>query len=86
MDGKRSSPIESENDGPKDLNELDRPVGSYFDCSIEDNLGSKSEMDLDIDDRIDSNFNHNRLPGSHSHIDSYLTEIYLLYLTRATSF
>jgi hypothetical protein len=26
------------------------------------------------------------LPGSHSHIDSYLTEIYLLYLTRATSF
>ncbi|WP_348303771.1 hypothetical protein [Methanothrix sp.] len=85
-DGKRSSPIESENDGPRDFNELDRPVGSYFDCSIEDNLGSKSEEDLDIDDRIDSYINHNRLPGSRSHIDSYLTEIYLLYLTRATSF
>jgi hypothetical protein len=26
------------------------------------------------------------LPGSRSHIDSYLTEFYLLYLTRATSF
>ncbi len=86
MDGKRSSPIESENDGPRDFNELDRPVGSYFDCSIEDNLGSKSEEDMDIDDRVDSYFNHNRLPGSRSHIDIYLTEFYLLYLTRATSF
>lgn len=85
-DGKISSPIESENNGLRDFNELARPVGSYFDCYSEDNLGSKSEEDLDIDDRIDSYFNHNRLPGSHSHIDSYLTEIYLLYLTRATSF
>ncbi len=86
MDGKRSSSIQSENDGPRDFNELARPVCSYFDCSIEDSLGSKSEENPDIDDWIDGYFDQHRLPGSPSHIDSYLTEIYLLYLTRATSF
>lgn len=85
-DGKRSGPIQSEIDGPRDNSEPDRPVGSYFDCYVEDNLGSKSEEDLDPGGRIIGYFDSRRFSGRQGHIDSYLTEIYLLYLTRASSF
>ena len=85
-DGKRSGPIQSEIEGPMDNREPDRPVGSYFDCYVEDNLGSKSEVDLDPGGRIISDFDSRRFSGRQGHIDSYLTEIYLLYLTRASSF
>ena len=86
--GKRSSlsPIQREIDGPMDSIEPDRPVGSYFDCYVEDNLGSKCEEDLDPGGRIIGYFDSRRFSGRQGHIDSYLTEIYLLYLTRASSF
>ena len=90
--GKRSipSPIQStiqrELDGPMDSIETDRSVGSYFDCYIENSQDERSEEDLDPGGRIISDFDSRRFSGRQGHIDSYLTEIYLLYLTRASSF
>ena len=44
------------------------------------NEGGSEEMENELEDLFDSW----RSVAHHSHIDTYLTEIYLLYLTRAT--
>jgi hypothetical protein len=54
-------------------------VVSYFDCNID------GYIDSDIGSQIDSYFDSQRSTNSHSHIDSFLTEIYLLYMVRGIS-
>jgi len=54
-------------------------VVSYFDCNID------GYIDTDTGSQIDSYFDGQRYTASHSHIDSFLTEIYLLYLVRGIS-
>jgi len=54
-------------------------VVSYFDCKID------GYIDTDIGSQIDRYFDSQRYTDSHSHIDSFLTEIYLLYLVRGIS-
>ena len=56
-----------------------RQVVSYFDCNID------GYIDSDIGSQIDSYFDSQRYTDSHSHIDSFLTEIYLLYMVRGIS-
>jgi DNA-binding IclR family transcriptional regulator len=56
-----------------------RQVVSYFDCNID------GYIDSDIGSQIDSYFDSQRSTDSHSHIDSFLTEIYLLYMVRGIS-
>ena len=56
-----------------------RQVVSYFDCNID------GYIDSDIGSQIDSYFDSQRSTNSHSHIDSFLTEIYLLYMVRGIS-
>ena len=56
-----------------------RQVVSYFDCNID------GYIDSDIGSQIDSYFDSQRYTDSHSHIDSFLTEIYLLYMVRGSS-
>ncbi len=85
-DGKRSIPVESEEESPTDNREPDHSPGSYFDCYRGDDPNNQSNENLDIEGRIGGRFDHRRSFGHHNNIDSYLTEIYLLYLTRATSF
>lgn len=80
------SAIQTDIDGPMDSIETDRPVSSYFDCYIENSQDERSEEDLDPGGRFIDDFDSRRFSGRQGHIDSYLTEIYLLYLTRATSF
>ena len=65
-------------DSPFD-NKVNRQVVSYFDCKID------GYIDSDIRSQMDSYFDSQRYTDSHSHIDSYLTEIYLLYLVRGIS-
>ena len=54
-------------------------VVSYFNCNID------GYIDSDIGSQIDSYFDSQRYTDSHSHIDSFLTEIYLLYMVRGIS-
>ena len=54
-------------------------VVSYFDCNID------GCIDRDIGSQIDSHFDSQRYTNGHSHIDSFLTEIYLLYMVRGIS-
>ena len=56
-----------------------RQVVSYFNCNID------GYIDSDIGSQIDSYFDSQRYTDSHSHIDSFLTEIYLLYMVRGIS-
>ena len=56
-----------------------RQVVSYFNCNIDGYINS------DIGSQIDSYFDSQRYTDSHSHIDSFLTEIYLLYMVRGIS-
>jgi len=56
-----------------------RQVVSYFNCNID------GYIDSDIGSQIDSYFDSQRSTNSHSHIDSFLTEIYLLYMVRGIS-
>lgn len=56
-----------------------RQVVSYFDCNID------GYIDSDIGSQIDSYFDSQRHTDSRSHIDSFLTEIYLLYMVRGIS-
>lgn len=85
LEGKIPIPIKRETDGPTSNVEPDPSAGSYFDCYVEDGPEKQNEEDLDIEGRIGGYFDNRRLLDSHSHIDTYLTEIYLLYLSRATS-
>ena len=84
--GERSISIKREINGPIDCNKTDPIIGSYYDCYTGDNLNNQSDEDIDIGGRIEGFFYNCRSVDHHSHIDTYLTEIYLLYLTRATSF
>lgn len=59
---------------------ISRQINSYFNCC------SEGDDNTDISGHIDGYFDSQRLVNRNSHIDSYLTEIYLLYLTRAASF
>lgn len=59
---------------------ISRQIDSYFNCCAE------SDDNTDISGHIDGYFDSHRAVNRNSHIDSYLTEIYLLYLTRAASF
>ena len=68
------SKIDSKIDGKNN-----RQVESYFDCNIDGYIES------DIGSQIDSYFDSQRSTNSHSHIDSFLTEIYLLYMVRGIS-
>ena len=68
------SKIDSIHDGKNN-----RQVVSYFDCNID------GYIDSDIGSQIDSYFDSQRYTDSHSHIDSFLTEIYLLYMVRGIS-
>jgi DNA-binding MarR family transcriptional regulator len=68
------SKIDSIHDGKNN-----RQVVSYFDCNID------GYIDSDIGSQIDSYFDSQRSTNSHSHIDSFLTEIYLLYMVRGIS-
>ena len=68
------SKIDSKIDGKNN-----RQVESYFDCNID------GYIDSDIGSQIDSYFDSQRSTNSHSHIDSFLTEIYLLYMVRGIS-
>lgn len=68
------SKIDSKIDGKNN-----RQVVSYFDCNID------GYIDSDIGSQIDSYFDSQRSTDSHSHIDSFLTEIYLLYMVRGIS-
>ena len=84
--GERSISIKREVDDPIDNSKPDPTIGSYYDCNTRDNLNNLSDEDLDIEGRIEGYFENWRPANCRSHIDTYLTEIYLLYLTRATSF
>lgn len=66
------SPLDSLLDG-----KITGQVGSYFDCNID------GHIDTDIGSHIDGYFDCNT--DGHNPIDSYLTEIYLLYLVRGIS-
>ena len=68
------SKIDSIHDGKNN-----RQVVSYFDCNID------GYIDSDIGSQIDSYFDSQRSTNNHSHIDSFLTEIYLLYMVRGIS-
>ncbi len=72
------SKIDSKNDSILD-GKNNRQVESYFDCNID------GYIDSDIGSQIDSYFDSQRSTDSHSHIDSFLTEIYLLYMVRGIS-
>ena len=74
MESKIDSKIDSIRDGKNN-----RQVVSYFDCNID------GYIDSDIGSQIDSYFDSQRYTDSHSHIDSFLTEIYLLYMVRGIS-
>lgn len=65
---------------------LDRKICSYFDCHSEDDLDDQIGEDADTKGGIGIHFGGWRSADRSGHIDSYLTEIYLLYLTRAPSF
>ncbi len=56
-----------------------RQVVSYFDCNID------GHIDSDIGSQIDGYFDSQRYTDGHRHIDSFLTEIYLLYMVRGIS-
>jgi len=60
-----------------------RQVVSYFDCNIDGYIDG--HIDRDIGSQIDSHFDSQRNANGHSHIDSFLTEIYLLYMVRGIS-
>ncbi len=74
VNGHMESNIDSLIDG-----KINGQVVSYFDCNIDGNI------DTDIGSQIDSYFDSQRYTDRHSHIDSFLTEIYLLYLVRGIS-
>ena len=74
FESKIDSKIDSIHDGKNN-----RQVVSYFDCNID------GYIDSDIGSQIDSYFDSQRSTNSHSHIDSFLTEIYLLYMVRGIS-
>jgi hypothetical protein len=74
VNGHMESNIDSFIDG-----KINGQVVSYFDCNID------GYIDTDIGNQIDSYFDSQRYTDRHSHIDSFLTEIYLLYLVRGIS-
>lgn len=78
IDSHVSSHTESNIDSILD-GKVNGQVVSYFDCNID------GCIDSDIGSQIDSYFDNQRYTDSHSHIDSFLTEIYLLYLVRGIS-
>ncbi len=74
----QSSHIESKIDSILD-GKNNRQIVSYFNCNID------GYIDSDIGSQIDSYFDSQRHTDSRSHIDSFLTEIYLLYMVRGIS-
>jgi len=65
---------------------LDRKICSYFDCHSEDDLAGQIGEDADTIGGTGIHFGGWRSSDRSGHIDSYLTDINLLYLTRAPSF
>lgn len=80
IDSHANSHVESNIDSHLDSHldgKINSQVGSYFDCNID------GHIDTDIESQIDGYFDCNT--DGHNRIDSYLTEIYLLYLVRGIS-
>lgn len=82
IDSNIDSPVNSHKESNIDSildGKIKSQVVSYFDCNID------GCIDSDIGSQIDGYFDSQRYTDSHSHIDSFLTEIYLLYLVRGIS-